>query len=177
MLTPSGSSEGTKSGPTASVSADSAEIRPTSLPCSSKSSTAIGWPRAATLGSPSGTASRPPVAADGKPAIAAWLEVRGLEREEIGEQMGVSTDTVREYLHRFRRRGDGIGVEDAPAVGEIMPEIPPRFDPEAERVIADGGRNVCRNCGQRFDSPVEGGVPACPDGAVHVAEEADDGRR
>lgn len=79
------------------------------------------------------------VAVDGKPAIAAWLEVRGLEREEIGEQMGVSAATVREYLHRFRRRGDGIGVEDAPAVGEIMPEIPPRFDPQAKAAATDGG--------------------------------------
>lgn len=79
------------------------------------------------------------VAADGKPVIAAWLEVRGLEREEIAEKMGVSSDTVREYVHRFRRRGEGIDVNGAPEVGEIMPEIPPELDATQRAVAADGG--------------------------------------
>lgn len=69
------------------------------------------------------------VAVDGKPAVAAWLRVRGDDREEIAETMGVGARTVREYLHRFRRRGVGIPDEvDAPEPGEIMPSIPPAMD-------------------------------------------------
>ena len=86
------------------------------------------------------------VAVDGKPAVAAWLRVRGEDREEIAETMGVGARTVREYLHRFRRRGVGIPDEvDAPEPGEIMPSIPPAMDysgdgprgSDAEKAVAE----------------------------------------
>ncbi len=82
------------------------------------------------------------VAVDGKPAIAAWLYVRGRERDEIAELMDVGDRTVREYLSRFRQRGTGISDDvDAPEVGEIMPEVPAVFDPTEDRqqIVADGG--------------------------------------
>ncbi len=69
------------------------------------------------------------VATDGKPAIAAWLRVRGHTRDEIAELLSVGGRTVTEYLSRFRSRGTGIpaGV-DAPAVGSLMPELPSSMD-------------------------------------------------
>lgn len=83
-----------------------------------------------------GTSSRPlrkgvpvAVATDGKPAIAAWLHVRGYDREEIAELLSVGDRTVTEYLSRFRSRGNGIPDDvDAPEVGSLMPEIPPSMD-------------------------------------------------
>ena len=82
------------------------------------------------------------VAVDGKPAIAAWLFVDGTTRGEIAQLMGVSRDTVTEYLSRFRRRGDGLpdGL-DLPAIDEPFPEVPRELrHPEAEdRLVADGG--------------------------------------
>lgn len=41
---------------------------------------------------------------------------------------------------------------------------------ETDGGTASTGKHRCRRCGQRFDRPTEGGVPACPQGAVHVAE-------
>lgn len=74
------------------------------------------------------------VAVDGKPAVAAWLLVRDYDRETIAEMMDVGDRTVREYLSRFRRRGDGIpdGIEP-PKVGAIVPEIPSEFDYSRDR--------------------------------------------
>ncbi len=70
-----------------------------------------------------------PVATDGKPAIAAWLRVRGYDREEIAELLSVGDRTVVEYLSRFRSRGTGIPDDvDAPEVGSLMPELPPSMD-------------------------------------------------
>ena len=78
------------------------------------------------------------VAVDGRPAIAAWLYVRGDSREEIADVMDVGERTVGEYLSRFRRRGSGLPDDiDAPDVGAIVPEIPPAFDPT---VTEPGGR-------------------------------------
>ncbi len=69
------------------------------------------------------------VATDGKPAIAAWLRVRGSAREEIAELLSVGDRTVTEYLSRFRSRGTGIPDDvDAPTVGSLMPELPPSMD-------------------------------------------------
>lgn len=80
------------------------------------------------------------VAVDGKPAVAAWIYVRGRARDEIAQLMDIGERTVREYLSRFRRRGDripdGLEVPDA--------EVPPEFDPDHERqqIVADGGRSI-----------------------------------
>lgn len=69
------------------------------------------------------------VATDGKPAIAAWLRVRGYDREAVAELLNVGDRTVVEYLSRFRSRGIGIPDEvDAPPVGSLMPELPPSMD-------------------------------------------------
>ncbi len=69
------------------------------------------------------------VATDGKPAIAAWLRVRGYDREEIAELLNVGDRTVVEYLSRFRSRGTGIPDDvDAPEVGSLMPELPESMD-------------------------------------------------
>lgn len=69
------------------------------------------------------------VAADGKPAVAAWLLVAGRDRDDLAGLLGVGDRTVTEYLSRFRRRGDGIpdGI-DPPPVGSILPELPPEMD-------------------------------------------------
>ncbi len=83
-----------------------------------------------------GTSSRPlrkgvpvAVATDGKPAIAAWLRVRGYSREEIAELLSVGDRTITEYLSRFRSRGVGIPDDvDAPEVGSLMPELPRSMD-------------------------------------------------
>jgi len=82
------------------------------------------------------------VAVDGKPAVAAWLYVRGRRRDEIAQLMDIGDRTASEYLSRFRRRGDGIPDElDVPDTGEIMAEVPPKFDPDNDRqqIVADGG--------------------------------------
>jgi hypothetical protein len=85
------------------------------------------------------------VAVDGKPAVAAWLYVRGRNRDEIAQLMDVGEPTVHEYLSRFRRQGDGIpdGL-DVPDVGEVMAEVPSKFDPgcECQQIVVDGGRSV-----------------------------------
>jgi len=54
--------------------------------------------------------------------------------------MGVGKATVSEYLSRFRRRGVGIpdGI-DCPEVGDVVSEVPPRFDPGSQQIVADGG--------------------------------------
>lgn len=82
------------------------------------------------------------VAVDGKPAVAAWLNVRGESREAIADRMGVSDRTVSEYLSRFRRRGVGIpdGVEP-PEIDVTMETVPSRFDPGTSRqqIVADRG--------------------------------------
>lgn len=72
------------------------------------------------------------VATDGKPAVAAWLRVRGRSRDEIAETMDVNRRTIREYLSRLRTRGDGIDVEAAPAVGEIVETLPASMDYSGE---------------------------------------------
>lgn len=61
----------------------------------------------------------------------------------------------------------------SPRGGHTPEELQGRVEIEDVEI----GRNVCRNCGQRFYRPTEGGLPACPEGAIHVAEEVDDGRR
>ena len=96
------------------------------------------------------------VAVDGKPAIAAWLEVKGWDRDRIADEMDVSRSTIREYLSRFRSRGTGIPDDvDAPEVGEIVPELPPEFDPTVEKVgyveYACGHEHVG---GEPFDGPL-----------------------
>lgn len=79
------------------------------------------------------------VAVDGTPATAAWLRVvQDREREEIAELLDVGARTVREYLSRFRTRGDGL-PEDLPAVGTIFDEVPPRFDPERQQIVVGEG--------------------------------------
>ena len=78
------------------------------------------------------------VAVDGKPAIAAWLYVRGSDQEEIAESMDVSKRTVVEYLSRFRSRGTGVPDNiDAPSVGEIVPEVPPELNPQYEKISSE----------------------------------------
>lgn len=83
------------------------------------------------------------VAVDGKPAIAAWLRIQGESEDEIADAMGVGRGTVLEYLSRLRRRGVGIPDDvDAPAVGTIMPTLPPGMDysdgpPEARKTGGD----------------------------------------
>lgn len=82
------------------------------------------------------------VAVDGKPAVAAWLYVRGQDRTTVADAMDIGDPTVDEYLSRFRRRGEGIpNPSDCPDVGDIIPDIPPRFDPSGihEELITDGG--------------------------------------
>lgn len=82
------------------------------------------------------------VAVDGKPAVAAWLYVRGETRETIADRMGVGNRTVSEYLSRFRTRGVGVPDDiEPPAVGETMGTVPSRFDPGAslQQIVADGG--------------------------------------
>jgi len=80
------------------------------------------------------------VAVDGKPAIAAWLYVRGDDRDEIAQLMKVGEPTVGEYLSRFRRRGVGVPDScDVPPVGGIMPEVPARFNPGNQQIVAGGG--------------------------------------
>lgn len=70
------------------------------------------------------------VAADGKPAVAAYRHVQGDDHDEIGAKLGVSTATVSEYLSRFRNRGVGLPDDiEMPAVGDIVDVVPPRFDP------------------------------------------------
>ena len=78
------------------------------------------------------------VAVDGKPAIAAWLYVRGSDQEEIAESMDVSKRTVVEYLSRFRSRGTGIPDDvDVPRVGEIVPEIPSELKPRYKEIRSE----------------------------------------
>ena len=82
------------------------------------------------------------VAVDGKPAVAAWLYVRGEDREAIAKRMGVGERTLSEYLSRFRRRGVGIPDDvEPPEIGERMETVPSRFDPGTSRqqIVADGG--------------------------------------
>lgn len=69
------------------------------------------------------------VATDGTPAIAAWLRVRGYDRDEIAESLSVGDRTVVEYLSRFRQRGTGIPADvDAPEVGSVLAELPSSMD-------------------------------------------------
>jgi len=69
------------------------------------------------------------VATDGKPAIAAWLRVRGHSRDDVTELLNVGDRTIVEYLSRFRSRGTGIPDDvDAPKVGSLMPELPESMD-------------------------------------------------
>jgi len=80
------------------------------------------------------------VAVDGRPAVAAWLYVRGFDREQLAEQMDVGMATVDEYLSRFRRRGIGIPDSiDCPAVGDVVPEVPPQLNPGSQQIVSDGG--------------------------------------
>lgn len=46
---------------------------------------------------------------------------------------------------------------------------------ELHEAAREAGKNRCRKCGERFTMPTEGGVPSCPEGGIHVAQEADDG--
>lgn len=70
------------------------------------------------------------VAADGKPAVAAYRHVQGDDHDKIGGKLGVSTATVSEYLSRFRNCGVGLPDDiEIPAVGDIVDVVPPRFDP------------------------------------------------
>lgn len=84
------------------------------------------------------------VAVDGKPAICAWLYAsHELARETIADRMDVGKPTVREYLSRFRRRGTGVPDDlNVPDVGEFVPEIPPKFDPACQQIVADGEQSV-----------------------------------
>lgn len=98
----------------------------------------------------------PAVAADGKPATAAWLYIRDWERDEIADVLDVSRSTVREYLSRFRARGTGIPDDvDVPDHGEFMPELPTKFDTTVEKVgyveYACGHEHVG---GEPFDGPL-----------------------
>jgi hypothetical protein len=79
------------------------------------------------------------VVVDGTPATAAWLRVvQDRDREEIADLLDVGARTVREYLSRFRTRGDGL-PDDLPAVGTILDEVPPRFDPERQQIVVGEG--------------------------------------
>jgi len=81
------------------------------------------------------------VAVDGTPAVGAWLYVRGEPRDEIRNELGVGKRTLTEYLSRFRRRGTALKDKQvAPAVGEIVPELPPEMNYSTPKAVADEGR-------------------------------------